>query len=171
MICPSCGYDNLPGHDECAECQASLMQEDQPQPDTPLRRQVMVDPISTLEASSVELQTAPTGTSLSEAIRKMQEKNVGYLLITDPQGKLAGIFTERDVLDRIAGQIEDLAAYRVDAFMTPNPTTLSASEPIRHALHFMGLDDLTYIPLVDDEGRPQDLLSVRRVTRLIEQME
>ena len=52
-----------------------------------------------------------------------------------------------------------------------NGNHLSASEPICHALHFMGLDDLTYIPLVDEEGRPQDLLSVRRVTRLIEQIE
>src|SRR5687768_5095217 len=143
MICPSCGYDNLPGHDECAECLASLMQEDVPQPDTPLRRQVMVDPISTLEAPSIELQTAPAGTSLAEAVRQMQEKNVGYLLITDPRGRLCGIFTEREVLEFVAGQIHDLSAHQVDEFMTPNPTTLRASEPIKHALHFMGLDDLT----------------------------
>ena len=171
MICPACGYDNLPGHDECTRCQASLMQEDVPQPNTPARWRVMVDPISSLAPSTIELQVVPMGTSLADGIRRMQEKNVGYLLVTDADGKLAGIFTEHDVLCRIAGEVEDLAGFTVDQFMQPNPTALKPSEPIKHALHFMAMNDFMYIPLVDDEGRPQDLLSFRRLGRLIENME
>ena len=171
MICPACGYENLPGQDECTECLASLMQSDVPQPDTPARWRVMVDPISSLEPSTIEPQIVPTGTSLAEGIRRMREKNVGYLLITDRDGRLAGIFTEHDVLCRVAGETINPEARTVDEFMTPNPTSLKSSEPIKHALHYMALNDFMYIPLVDDQGRPEDLLSFRRVCRLIEQME
>jgi len=171
MTCPGCGYDNLPGQDRCAECLVSLMQEDVPQPDTPMRWRVMVDPISSLEPSTVPPQVVASGTSLAAGIRQMQERNVGYLLVTDGEGKLIGILTEHDLLCRVYGEVEDLNSRTVDDFMSPNPTALKASEPIKHALHFMAVDDFMYIPIVDDHGRPEDLLSFRRVARLIEQMQ
>jgi CBS domain-containing protein len=171
MICPACGYENLPGQDRCATCESSLMQEDVPQPDTPSRWRIMVDPISSLEPSTVEPQIVPAGTSLAEGVRRMQEKNIGYLLVTDGGGKLIGILTEHDLLLQVAAEVTDLGAYTVDQVMTTDPTAVKSSEPIKHALHFMAMDDFMYVPLVDEEGRPEDLLSFRRVARLIEQME
>ena len=171
MICPACGYENVPGQDECVRCESSLMQDDVPQPDTPTRWRVMVDPISSLHPSTIEPQVVPAGTSLAEGIRRMQEKNVGYLLVTDPGGRLVGILTEHDLLCRVAGQASNLEGATVDQFMARRPTMLKPSEPIKHALHFMALNDFMYIPLVDDEQRPVDLLSFRRVARLIEHME
>lgn len=171
MICPSCGHDNLQGVDECARCQASLQQEGLPQPDSSVRWRVMVDPVSSLEPSTIAPQIVPAGTPLDQGVRRMQEKNVGYLLVTNPEGRLVGILTEHDLLCRVAGQVTDLSAYRVDDFMSPNPTTVLASEPINHALHYMATNDFMYIPIVDEAGRPQDLLSFRRVARLIEHME
>jgi CBS domain-containing protein len=170
MICPACGFDNIPGQDECVRCLTSLKQEDVPQPDTPVRWRVMVDPVSSLEASTIPPQMVPAGTSLADGVRRMQEKNVGYLLVTDPAGKLIGILTEHDLLCRVAGEVDDLAGYTVDHFMRPDPTCLKTSEPIKHALHFMAINDFMYIPLVDDAGKPEDLLSFRRVARLIQQM-
>jgi CBS domain-containing protein len=171
MICPACGHDNLAGLDECARCASSLMQADVPQPDTPARWRVMVDPISSLSPSTILVQVVPEGTSLEAGIRRMQEKNVGYLVVTDPEGRVAGILTEHDLLCRVVGVVEDLAGSTVDQFMLRDPTTLQPSEPIKHALHFMAINNFMYLPLVDAEGRPRDLLSFRRVARLIEQME
>jgi predicted transcriptional regulator len=171
VICPSCGYENVPGQDECIRCESSLMQEDVPQPDTPTRWRVMVDPISSLDPSTIEPQIVPAGTSLAEGVRRMQEKNVGYLLVTGTDGRLAGILTEHDLLCRVAGQVTSLESYTVDELMSPRPTALKSSEPIKHALHFMALNDFMYIPLVDSAERPEDLLSFRRVARLIEHME
>jgi len=171
MTCPSCGYENIQGDEECARCQASLMQEDLPQPDTPARWRIMVDPISSLAPSNIEPQVVALGTSLAECVARMQEKNVGYVLVCNADGRLAGIFTEHDLMCRVAGQVPDLAAHPVDDFMTPDPTTLRPSDPIAYALHFMGTSDFMYIPIVDEAGRPTDLLSFRRVIRLIEQMQ
>lgn len=171
MICPACGHDNLPGEDECVRCASSLMQADVPQPDTPARWRVMVDPVSSLSPSTIQAQVVPAGTSLLDGIRRMQEKNIGYLLVTDRDGKLVGMLTEHEILCGVVGVLEDLSGRTVDEFMHTEPISLRPSEPIKHALHHMAVNDSMYLPLVDDEGRPQDLLSFRRVIRLIEQME
>jgi len=171
MICPACGFDNLPGQDRCASCEVSLMQDDVPQPDTPVRWRVMVDPISSLDPSTIAPQIALSGTSLAAGVRQMQEKKVGYLLVVDRQERLVGILTEHDLLHRVAGQVRDLERHTVDEFMQRDPTVLRSSAPISHALHFMASNDFMYIPLVDERGRPEDLLSFRRVARLIELME
>ncbi len=171
MVCPSCGFENIPGQDECDRCLESLTQEDVPQPDSPLRWRVMVDSVASLEPSLVPPQTVPCGTSLGAGVRQMQEKNVGYLLVTDGEGRLAGIFTEHDLLCKVAGIASDLDSLTVDQFMSPSPAAVQPDSPISHALHFMAVNDFMYIPVVDADGRPQDLLSFRRLGRLIEKME
>ncbi len=171
MICPSCGYENLPGQDRCADCLSSLTQDDVPQPSDSVRWRVMVDPISSLEPSTIPPQVIPAGTSLADAVRRMQEQNVGYVMVTGPDGRLAGLLTEQDLVRRAPEWLEDLGARPVETLINPDPTTLEPSEPIAHALHFMAVDGIRYLPLTDEAGRPQDLLSFRRVARLIEQME
>lgn len=171
MICPACGFKNLQGQDECVRCLASLSQEEESHPGVPIRWRVQRDPVSSLDPSTIEPQVVPAGTSLAEGIRRMQEKNVGYLLIADARGRLSGILTEHDLLCRVAGQIEDLSGHTVDQFMQRQPAALRPSDPISHALHHMAVNDFMYIPIVQDDGRPHDLLSFRRIARLIEQME
>jgi CBS domain-containing protein len=171
MICPACSHNNLEGLDRCEKCESDLMQDDVPQPDTPIRWRVMVDPISSLEASTIAPQTVPSGTSLEAAVARMRERGIGYLLVTDTEGKLVGLLTEKELLRRGILSRADLDGRQVDELMQVKPTTLHASEPIAHALHFMALDESLYLPLVDDEGRPVDLLSFRRLARLFEHME
>src|SRR5262249_16814484 len=90
---PACGTANLPGVDEWATCQGSLMQEDVPQPRTGVERTIMVDPIVTLHSPKPEVVTPET--SLAAVVRHMRETNIGYVLVVDENGKLAGILTER----------------------------------------------------------------------------
>jgi CBS domain-containing protein len=147
------------------------MQEDVPQPDSLIRWRVMVDPVASLEPASIKLQTVSAGTSLAEAVRQMQDRNVGYLLITDTDDKLVGILTEHDLMRRIACRIPDLTRHTVDEFMTPDPTVVSPDDPIKHALFHMAVNDFMYVPVVDEQHRPRDLVSFRRLCAVIEQLE
>jgi len=70
----------------------------------------------------------------------------------------------------VAGQLADLGSVPVSQFMTPNPTALKATEPIKHALFLMAHNGFRHIPLVDDEGRPHGIPSVRHVIDYIEQI-
>lgn len=167
MRCPSCGYSNLEGVDECASCMRSLMQEDVPQPETAFEATIMDDPVASLNPPSP--QCVPMGTSLREAVHRMQDANVGYVLVTDAAGRLAGIFTERDVLCRVVCEGTDLDGTAVETLMTPNPSTLHADEPIAQALYLMAIEPgYRYLPIVDQDDRPTGLVSFRRIARLLE---
>jgi CBS domain-containing protein len=166
--CPACGYDNLPGVDECVRCLESLMQEDVPQPRTPVEHSIMFDEISSLHSPAPE--TVTPDTPLSEVVRHMRETNIGYVLVLDSDRRLVGVFTERDLLCKVAGQITDLSTVPVSRLMTPNPTALSAREPIKHAVFLMAHNGFRHIPLVDEEGRPHGLATVRHVIDYIERL-
>ena len=102
-------------------------------------------------------------TSLAKAIRQMNSHNIGCVMVTDDNDRLIGIFTERDVLMRVAGLVSDLAAATVAEFMTPEPVAVGPDAPIAHALHLMAVHGFRHLPLIDDEGRPVGLISFRDV--------
>jgi len=125
------------------------------------------DPIANLHHGRPLMTLAPD-TSLHEAIKIMQESNIGALLVVDMDRKPVGIFTERDVLFKIATQVENLEAYTVADFMTPDPDTLRADMPIAHALHLMSIHRYRHVPNVDDQGRAISIISFRDVVSYIE---
>ena len=99
--------------------------------------------------------------------RGLREKRVGCVLVTDEEDKLIGVFTERDLLYRVAGQIQDLSGTSVGSVMTSEPTALRRSTPIAHALHLMSIHGFRHIPLVNRQGHPTGLTSFRRVVEFI----
>src|SRR4029434_9335226 len=98
--------------------------------------------------------TIEGNTSLERATRQMKANNIGCLLVADAQDRLVGIFTERDVLMKVAGLVDDLSAASVADYMTPSPVTIKPDQPIAHALHLMSIHGFRHLPLVDDQGRP-----------------
>jgi len=103
------------------------------------------------------------GSSLTRAIHEMNRHNIGCLVVTDNDDRLVGIFTERDVLTRVAGLVDDLSAARIGDYMTPDPVTMKANLPIAQALHLMSLHGFRHLPLVDNENRPTGIVSFRDV--------
>lgn len=104
-------------------------------------------------------------TSLAKTIRQMNSHNIGCVLVTDENDRLIGIFTERDVLMRVAGLVDDLALATVGQYMTPNPVAVRADLPIAHALHLMSVYGFRHLPLVDEDNRPTGVISFRDVVR------
>ncbi len=163
MLCPGCGHDNLPGADHCAECQTSLTQEDVPAAviRSRIEKSVTEDRIETL--APVDAISIPEDTTLDAAVQTMRNRRIGCLLVTDPSGKLCGILSERDLVNRIAGEVDDLSAHTVSQFMTPRPETVQANQLLASALQGMMVGDFRYLPLVDEEGRPTKILSSRDI--------
>ena len=105
--------------------------------------------------------------TLSEVIEKLQKRNVGCVLVTGNGEELVGIFSERDVLYRVAGLIDQAESIPVESLMTPRPSTLRPSDPISHALHLMAVHGFRHIPLVDDDGRPVGVVSLRDIVEFM----
>ncbi len=125
------------------------------------------DPISNLNFTADVLTVGPDA-SLKTAIDKMQANNIGSILITDEAGHPIGIFTEFDVLVKVAGQVEDLEGALVAEYMTSNPDSLPAYMPIANALHLMAVHHYRHVPIVDDEGVAVGIISFRDIVRYIE---
>src|SRR5262249_61532747 len=131
MICPNCGYDNLPGNEECAHCQQDLTQIDRPIAQNRVEHSLMEDPVSVLHPKPPV--TIRPDTIVQAAIQVMLEHDIGALLVVDSKGKLLGIFSERDLLKKVAGLHEDYADLPAAGVMTPTPQTGHATDTLPFA--------------------------------------
>jgi CBS domain-containing protein len=104
--------------------------------------------------------TVSPSTTLADAIHQMQKERRSCVLVMD-NDRLAGIFTERDVLMKVAAQPLDLMHTPVSQSMTADPFTLPADANVAFALNKMVLEGFRHIPLVDDAGRPTAVVSMR----------
>jgi len=121
-------------------------------------------PLSTLEPHPPIVVDADA--SVLEAVTVMREARVGCVLVVKT-GKLAGIFTERDVLTRIAGRELDARGTPLRDVMTPDPEYLRPSDSIAYALNAMSLGGYRHVPLVDDARIPVGVVSVRDVIQYL----
>jgi CBS domain-containing protein len=110
---------------------------------------------------STELVTVSLSTSVAEAATVMATNKVGAALVMDGE-RLAGIFTERDILGALAVHF-DAAGDLVSNWMTADPTTLSADAQAHDALDLMLKRGFRHVPVVDGE-RVVGIVSMRDVT-------
>ena len=161
MICPDCGHDNIDGVDVCEACGQSL---------------VAYDPVgSELEESisrhSIDVLvprepiTVEADVSVRDAIKTMVEQRIGCLLILE-QGELAGVFSERDVLNKVSIDLSNMDR-PVSELMTRSPDTISRRDSIAYAMHAMDLGGYRHVPIVNDGGKATGIISVRDILRFL----
>lgn len=108
---------------------------------------------------------APQAT-VSEAVVQMRENKLGCVLVRQER-TVVGLFTERDLLNRVIGPQLDMQQTRVESVMTPDPETLVVDAPIAFALNLMGEGAFRHLPLVDDSGQPVGMLSVKHIVQYL----
>jgi CBS domain-containing protein len=161
MICPVCQWQNYLGEDTCENCGADLTSADTPEPATSFHGKLLgahLDELGAPEPETVEAET-PVG----EAVDRMRRESLDCLLVTD-DGRLIGIFTDRDAVLKVAGRVDDLRPVR--EFMTPDPVILRRDDPIAVAINKMAVGGFRHVPIVD-RGRPIGVVSARDVFRHI----
>lgn len=101
--------------------------------------------------------------SVASAIAKLRDMKVGCLLVVDQMGILTGIFSERDCILKVFGEIPDYSQVPVQNYMTPDPVTGSEEITVAFALNLMSQGGFRHLPLVDVSGRPVGILSVKNI--------
>jgi signal-transduction protein with cAMP-binding, CBS, and nucleotidyltransferase domain len=126
--------------------------------------------IATEDIRALGLGPAITVTSdatLQEVVQKLQQQNIGCVLVTAADGKLAGIFTERDLLTKVALRPLDWSRERVADYMTPDPESLRPDDRIAWALKLMHIGGYRHVPITDRDGRPLGVVSIKDVVEFI----
>jgi CBS domain-containing protein len=122
---------------------------------------ILHQPIRALATLKPAVCVAPN-TTVRLAIERMNQNGTGCVLVEKGQ-RLVGIFTERDVLTKIVGSAVDIDRTTVEGVMTRDPECLRPDDRAAYALNKMSVGGFRHIPLVDDEGRPIGVVSMRNV--------
>ena len=125
-----------------------------------LAKSLRSDPVSRLQLRG--LVTASPQSSIEQVVRQMTEKRCGCILLQDGSGKLVGIFTERDFVNRVVAAGKDVAG-PVGEVMTPDPKTLARHDNVQKAVELMGTNGYRHVPVLGDDGQPVGVLSVKEI--------
>jgi CBS domain-containing protein len=130
MLCPSCGHENIDGTDRCDNCLSPFRDLDVPRVDAAegLARSVMADNLGRLDQEAT-ISVSP-----------------------ETPAKLAGIFTEHDVLRKLTGAEALSTETAVKDLMSPNPEVLHEQDSVAAALNKMSTGRYRHIPVRKSDG-------------------
>ena len=131
-----------------AEHSATQKSEPQtPADKTDAARHARQDSVTLLETD--DFFCVPVNATLSEAIEQMKKDEGGCVIVRGEGGTIFGIFTERDLLNKIVGEEVDMNS-PVGDWMSPAVETLSTDATIGDAVRVMDEKSHRNIPLVKD---------------------
>lgn len=116
-----------------------------------------------LRSGAVLVYTSPHA-SVADAVEKMTRHNIGSILVLENSRHLVGIFTERDLLQRVAARGLDPKQTRIGDVMTKDVMVVSARTPRTEARRLMDSCHIRHLPVTDGE-RVIGVISLRDVLR------
>jgi CBS domain-containing protein len=109
-------------------------------------------------------------TTVHEAASHMTTRRRAAVVVVDPQGRLTGIFTERDLVRRVVVPGRDPRTTRLGEVMTPDPETLGPDDLIAYAVNRLHHASYRTIPLVDAAGRPLGIMTVNDIVQWLAEL-
>ena len=162
-LCPYCQAENIEGADECADCGESLMELSVRLPASSVEADLLRDRIERLWHKTPFAVTPdkPTG----DVLKKMVDETIGCVMVVD-NGRLVGIFSERDALMKLNVDAAKFSAKPISQFMTPKPVTLDTNDKIAFALQKMNVGGYRHLPILH-EGKLAGVISIRDILRYL----
>lgn len=108
-----------------------------------------------------DVVAAKLNSTIKDAIRTLNEKHVGSIVITDDNQKCVGIFTERDAMRIIANEVP--LDTPIDQVMTKNVITIGEEASLEEARRLVISHGIRHLPIVNRNGELIGLLSVRKL--------
>lgn len=118
--------------------------------------QMMIAPVACIER----------GARVQDALDLMARHDCSCVVVQDA-GKTVGIFSARDVLNKVADN-PAARAEPITAYMTPEPRTVYATDCPAKALNLMAVGGFRHIPVLDVDENIVGILGPRRVTEFLE---
>ena len=126
----------------------------------------MDTPVSALiERKGSVVHSVASTITVYEAVSEMNKNRIGCVVIID-DGRIEGIFTERDVLRRIVGDGIDPKKTKVADVMTRDVVTIPPDTSVEHTMALFAEKSCRHIPVVDN-GRLRGLISIGDISRWV----
>ena len=105
------------------------------------------------------IETIAPGATVFEAAATMTDKRIGALLIMD-EGRMVGIITERDILQRVVAKRRDVGETLVEEVMTTEIACCQSDTSLEEARGVMKNRRIRHLPVVDGDDRLLAVISI-----------
>jgi CBS domain-containing protein len=108
-----------------------------------------------------ETYQAELGHTVLETVRTMVEHNIGAVPILH-NGKLVGIFSERDLMRRVVAEVRDPRSTSLAEVMTDDPLSINMNESLENCMALMRRHGFRHLPVCHD-GQLIGVVSLRDI--------
>lgn len=103
-----------------------------------------------LKAKGSDVTTMAADASLADAVRTLNDKRIGAVVITGQRGDIEGILSERDLIHALAERDIDLASARISELMTRQVFTCAPDTSLEELMRQMTLRRIRHLPVLRD---------------------
>lgn len=118
-----------------------------------------------LDEKGHEVRTIGADATVRDAVREMNHHKIGCLMVMRGE-KVAGIFTERDILTRVVDPVLDPASTLVEQVMTRKPVAVSPETTVEEAMAVVTDRRCRHLPVMDGD-RLIGIVSIGDLTRWV----
>lgn len=119
-----------------------------------------------------DVVTASPTDTVADVARLLATHNIGAVVLTGADGRVAGILSERDIVRHVARTGADCLSARAETVMTRAVITCTADDSIDHVMSEMTRGRFRHVPVIGGDGRLVGLVSIGDVVKFhVEEIE
>lgn len=103
-----------------------------------------------LQSKGDAVYTVLADAPVSEAVKTLNERRIGAVVVVDKSGQLAGILSERDIVRHMGGDPAKLLASPISDIMTKSVITCSRATAVSELMEQMTRYRIRHIPIIED---------------------
>jgi CBS domain-containing protein len=111
------------------------------------------------EVMTPDPHTLPERTLVRMAADTMRANDIGDVIVSDDNGQITGILTDRDIVVRVVAEGRDPSATRVGDIASRELTAVAPDDPVDRAVQLMRERAIRRLPVVD-RGKPVGIVSI-----------
>lgn len=122
----------------------------------------------TLENDSVTLLTTrpfctvSPDTSILDVLKLMVKNNIACVMVAE-KDRLVGIFSERDVLNKLTERFDHIKHSPINLVMTYDPMVVYDTDPPAKAMMLMAVAGVRHVPILDINEKVVGIIGPRRI--------
>lgn len=133
---------------------------DPPEYDDPMEQVLHDEPVTSIQAQPLTCVDAET--SVRDTMKLMTGRQIGCVLVQEDD-KLVGVFGDRDVLDHVALEYEEVIDTPVRTVMSSSPVFVQETDSAAKVLAVMAVSGFRHVPVVNADHKPVGIVSAQRM--------
>lgn len=133
----------------------------------PLERAIGEEPVGTIRHEP--FTTIMPSTPIRVAVDLLAGLEIACLMVTDEDNHLLGVFTHRDVLDKVALNFDNLQESPLSDVMTTEAISVHESDSVAAALCVMAVGGYRHVPVLDENEQVVGIVGPQRLTEFLQE--